>query len=79
MNSYIFIIISTFAIAFLADIDRSAIRVGDMIDAFCSKTVQWYDSRVLASKPSPEGELIKVVLYSHTLFSLYPVSKCLNL
>jgi hypothetical protein len=32
-----------------------------MVDAFCSKTVEWYESRVLAMKTSPQGEpLIKV-------------------
>lgn len=31
-----------------------------MIDAYCSKTVQWYDSRVLGFKTTGEGEMVKV-------------------
>lgn len=37
-----------------------------MIDAFCSKTATWYASKVLSTKDSTDGVLIKV-MYTTTI------------
>ena len=41
-------------------LDPTSIKVGDKVDAFCSRTMRWYSSKVLDIHEDPEGTMLKV-------------------